>query len=92
MAMVELHNTIPSPATTDQAVREPEQVRERQELIQAVKAVNAAQMFGTENELTFVFDRHTGKPVVRIVNRETRELVNQIPQQYLLELAQGLKK
>lgn len=59
-------------------------------LIHAVKAVNAAQLFGHDNQVTFVVDRQSKRTLVRIVNRETGELVDQIPEQYLLRLAEEL--
>jgi flagellar protein FlaG len=58
------------------------------ELIQAVRAVNAAELFGHDNELTFVMDRETHRAVVRIVNRDTREVIQQIPAEYVLRLAE----
>jgi uncharacterized FlaG/YvyC family protein len=56
-------------------------------LLQAVKTVNAAELFGQENELTFVFDRAAQIAVVRIVNRKTGALVQQIPSQQVMKLA-----
>ena len=35
----------------------PAVVKERQELIQAVKAVNQSEFFGQDNEVTFALDR-----------------------------------
>ena len=57
-------------------------------MIQAVKAVNASEMFGQENELTFRVDRAAGIAVVRIVNRKTGELVQQIPNEEVLKMAE----
>jgi uncharacterized FlaG/YvyC family protein len=57
-------------------------------LVQAVKAVNAIEMFGQDNELTFFLDRNTHRAVVRIVNRNTHEVVQQIPSEYVLRLAE----
>ena len=65
----------------------PEIAAQNRELIQAVKSVNSAQHFGMENELTFVMDRHTQRPVIRVVNIKTKEVIQQIPPKYLLELA-----
>ena len=65
----------------------PEIAAQNRELIQAVKSVNAAQHFGMDNELTFVMDRHTQRPVIRVVNSKTKEVIQQIPPRYLLELA-----
>ena len=68
-----------------------ERAPEHREMIEAVKAVNKAELLGNGNELTFVFDRETKAPLLRIVNRETREVVQQIPAEYLLRLAKELK-
>ena len=67
----------PPPASADQRV-----------LIQAVKAINAAGLFGQDNELSFLVDRNSRRVVIRIVNRETREVVRQIPADYVLRLAE----
>jgi uncharacterized FlaG/YvyC family protein len=61
--------------------------QEQKNLIQAVKTVNAAQLFGEENELTFRIDRSAQIAVVRIVNKKTGELVQQIPSEQVLKLA-----
>jgi flagellar protein FlaG len=66
--------------------------QERRELIQAVRAVNAAEVFGEESELSFLIDRHTRRPVVRIVDRVTREVIRQIPDEYVLRMAEELKR
>jgi|ERR1044071_1245796 uncharacterized FlaG/YvyC family protein len=65
----------------------PEIAAQNRELIQAVKSVNAAQHFGLDNELTFIMDRNTQRPVIRVVNSKTKEVIQQIPPKYLLELA-----
>ncbi len=64
--------------------------KEQRVLIHAVRAVNAAASFGDDNELTFYFDRSTRKALVRIVNKETREVVRQIPSETVLRIAQEL--
>ncbi|MCW5976747.1 MAG: flagellar protein FlaG [Bryobacteraceae bacterium] len=68
----------------------PELQAQNRELIEAVKALNGAEFFGQNNELTFVFDRTTRRPLVRIVDRETREVVRQIPPEYALRMAEDL--
>ena len=47
-----------------------EATEDRRALIQAVRAVNAAELFGSENELSFAFDRKTRQAIVRIVDRK----------------------
>ncbi len=60
----------------------------QRELIQAVKAINATGLFGQDNELSFIVDRNSRKVVIRVVNRDTREVVRQIPAEYVLRLAE----
>jgi flagellar protein FlaG len=62
------------------------------EVIQAVRAVNASGKLGDRNELTFTLDRRSRRPVVKIVNRETNEVVEQIPNEQVLRLAENLKQ
>ena len=61
-------------------------------LIQAVKAVNAAESLGQDHEITFVIDRQTRRAILRIVDKETGETVRQIPPEEVLRLADGLKR
>jgi uncharacterized FlaG/YvyC family protein len=61
-------------------------------LIRAVKAINSAELFGQENELTYVLDRGARAAVARIVNKETREVVKQIPAEYVLRMAEELER
>ena len=70
----------------------PQKLKEEREIIQAVKAVNRIQLFGDQNELTFALDPESHKPVLRIVDRITNEVVRQIPSDYVLQLARELKK
>jgi flagellar protein FlaG len=62
------------------------------EVIQAVRAVNASGKLGDRNELTFSLDRRTRRPVITIVNRDTNEVVDQIPSEQVLRLADDLKQ
>ena len=64
---------------------------ENREIIQAVRAVNASVQLGENNELTFSLDRQSRRPVIKIVNRETNEVVQQIPNEQILRLAEDLK-
>jgi flagellar protein FlaG len=77
--------TAPAPAA-------PEHVAENRDIVQAVKALNAASSFGDNNELSFMVDRNTKMAVIRIVNKETKEVVKQIPAEYILALARELQQ
>lgn len=68
----------------------PERVSEQRELIRAVHALNATDLFGENRELSFAMDRDTKRPVIRIVDRDTREVIQQIPPEYALRLAEEL--
>ena len=63
---------------------------ESRELIKAVKALNTTEFFGQNNELTIVLNRETRQPIVRIVDRDTKEVVRQIPAKYALQMAEEL--
>jgi flagellar protein FlaG len=63
---------------------------ENRELIQAVKAVNATELFGTRSELTFSMDRQTQRLVVRLVDKETKDVIRQYPPEYVLRLAEDI--
>ena len=67
-----------------------EQMSEQRETIQAVKAINGSQMLGPDNELTFQRDRNTQRMVIRVVNRQTGDVVTQVPPEYVLRLAEEL--
>ena len=69
----------------------PEQRAEQQRMIHAVKAINQAELFGDSSELTFTFDRSSRKMILRLVDRETKEVIRQIPPEYLLRLAEDLE-
>lgn len=70
-------------------ISESRQPREDQKaLIKAVGAVNAAELFGQENEVTYVVDRAAQIAVVRVINKQTGEVVDQIPTEQLLKLAE----
>jgi uncharacterized FlaG/YvyC family protein len=65
---------------------------QNRELIQAIKAVNGAEMFGERNELQFQKDPQTQRMVIRMVDRHTKEVMSQIPAKYVLELAAQVKE
>jgi uncharacterized FlaG/YvyC family protein len=68
-----------------------EQPAQTRDVVQAVKALNATEMFGQETELVFQMDQQAKRMVVQIVNRQTKEVVSQIPPEYVLRLSEDLK-
>ena len=68
-----------------------EEQAQQRELIQAAKAVNESDLLGDDRELTFALDRDSRKTVIRIVSRETNEVIQQIPAEDVLHLARMLR-
>jgi uncharacterized FlaG/YvyC family protein len=73
---------VPNPA--------PNWLAENRELIRSVKGINAGELFGEGSELTFALDLDTKRPVVRVVNPQTGEVLWQSPPEYMLKLAQTM--
>ena len=69
----------PAPIQTDR-------LAENREVIQAVRALNATELFGQNNELTFLLDRETQRAIIRLVDRKTKDILRQIPPEYVLRM------
>lgn len=67
-----------------------DQLAERRELIRAAKTINTSQVLGGDNELVFVMDRASHRAIMRVVNRNTQEVLMQLPPEYVLHLAEDL--
>ena len=80
-------NVVSSPQAPPVAAAEAAQ---RRELIQATKSVNESGLLG-HNQLVFLIDRTTHKPVMRVEDPDTHEVVLQLPPEYVLRLAQDLQ-
>jgi flagellar protein FlaG len=65
---------------------------EQRGLIEAVTMVNKSGLLGQDKELAFQMDRDTGRSVIQVVNRRTREVVQQIPPEYVLDVAKALDR
>ena len=59
-------------------------------LAQAVTAINGSKLFGQDSELTFAMDRATKHMVIRLVDKNTRAVIRQIPAESVLQMAQDL--
>ena len=62
---------------------------QHREVVAAARAINASGYLG-QNQIVFVMDRGTHRAIMRIVDRETNEVVLQLPPEYVLQLAQEL--
>jgi uncharacterized FlaG/YvyC family protein len=65
---------------------------QNREIVQAIKALNGAEMFGPENELRYQQDPETRRLVVKVVNRKTQDVVSQVPAEYILRISEDLKR
>lgn len=63
---------------------------DQRSLIQAVKAINASQSPDEDHEMTYSVDRAARTVVVKLVNKKTGDVVEQIPAEYVLRLAEKL--
>lgn len=86
---------LPAPATASKVTSTPAppSAADRaanQAVIQAVQAINAADLFGPENELTFVKDPHSNRLLTRVISRSSHELVAQIPSEEVLRMAEEI--
>ena len=67
----------------------PQEAAQRRQLVQAAKSINVSGMLG-QNQLVFSVDPATHRMIMRIENRETHEVVLQVPPEYVIRLAQDL--
>ncbi len=81
-----LQLTAATPASP--AIPPAEQASNRQ-LIQAVRAVNTAELYGQDNVVTFVLSQ-SGQALLQVVNRKTKEVIRQIPPQDVLSAARSV--
>jgi flagellar protein FlaG len=61
------------------------------EVVAAVHEVNRSELMGEGRQLTFSRDPETRRPVIQIIDQSTGEVIDQIPSQTVLDLAQQLK-
>ena len=92
MNIASTNNPLMPVAAPVEPVAAREVLQDQRELIHAVRAINASGILGEQNELTFVLERGTRRAVARIVNKETREVVQQIPAEYVLRMAEEMKR
>ena len=60
-------------------------------IVTAVNEVNKSELMGEGRQLAFTRDPETRRPVIQIIDQSTGEVVDQIPPETVLQLAQQLK-
>ena len=81
-----------SDLTAQPQVPTPDQTAARRELVKAVNAVNKAEIYGSGKELTYSIDRDTKRLVTKLVDKNTGEVVDQFPAEYVLRLAEEYRQ
>ncbi|MGA3094962.1 MAG: flagellar protein FlaG [Bryobacteraceae bacterium] len=69
-----------------------EKAAENRSIVQAVQALNGTEMFGQGNTVIFQRDPETHRMVIQVINRETGDVISQIPPEYLLRMAEDLRQ
>ncbi len=67
----------------------PEEAAQRRQLLQAAKSVNASGTLG-QNQLVFAVDPTTHHVIMRVENRDTGEVVLQVPPEDVMQMAEDL--
>ena len=67
----------------------PQEATERRQLVQAAKSVNASGTLG-ENQLVFAVDPTTHHVIMRVENRDTGEVILQVPPENVMQMAEDL--
>ena len=86
MDVTPLYTALHGPASATPTSLSGELQAENRQLIQAVHAANAAELFGENSELTFTLDRASGKVVIRLVDRKNRKETRRISADELFSL------
>jgi uncharacterized FlaG/YvyC family protein len=68
-----------------------EQAAYNRSVASAAGAVNQSGILGDNREVTFSVDQSTHKPVIRVLDANTREVIDQWPPEYLLQMAAQTK-
>jgi len=60
------------------------------QIVTAIKALNESELMGPNRQFTYTRDPKTQQPVVQIVERETGDVVDQLPPEAILRMRQEL--
>lgn len=78
--------------STLQPVKRQESRPSMEEQLQAAVAQMNEYVQNTQRDLRFSYDDTTGNTVVRVLDRQTEEVIRQIPDEVFLRLARSLKE
>ena len=61
------------------------------EVLEVVQKANAA-LRNNQSNLKFLVDTENGEPIIQIIDRETQEILKQIPSVEMLKIAKAIEK
>ena len=82
----------PQPPLITATPTDPKVAAKNRVVSEAVKNLNAVGAAGASHEFSIAIDPATRQAVVRIVDSNTNELVEQLPSEYILRVAQQLSE
>jgi len=92
MARIESETTTHVPSLLASVLPLSEQQRQQNLAVSsAVRQLNTVRYAGEGREVTFSLDPATRRPVLRVVDVETKEVILQWPQAYVLQLAEDVR-
>jgi uncharacterized FlaG/YvyC family protein len=77
-------------APTDFAARSGQLAEIPRTVVTAVRKLNQSQLFGDQKQMLFARDQDTQKMVIRIVERGTGKVLDQIPSEQVLRILDDL--
>lgn len=80
-----------TPVQTVNAVQQPASVPSMSQTNEALKQINDT-MKKLSQDLEFTLDEDSERPVVKVVDQQTKEIIRQIPTQEALEIAKALDR
>lgn len=80
-----------TPVQTVNAVRQPAEVASMGQVKEAVKQINDTLQKLSQN-LEFSLDSDVDRPIVKVVDQQTKEVIRQIPSEEALEIAKALDR
>ena len=91
LSLDHLHHRTPEAAPAD--LRQPVETRiENSEIVQAVKRLNEAELLGEGREMRFKIDRKDQRAIVRVIDKDSGEVVRQLPPEYVVAVSKELAR
>jgi uncharacterized FlaG/YvyC family protein len=66
--------------------------RAARDLVKAVSELNQTEFASSDRQLTFTWDSSSSQPVIRIVKRDTGEVIEEIPAEAVRRMMDDLRK